>query len=93
MALFEQDESAEKLAVTVQFAPFAVNPVKLYDAGEVNGGLKVCVPPHGDETVRVPVVGGFTKFMEPETLYKLLLQADGVEEIEIIEQLHELGAE
>jgi hypothetical protein len=36
-----QDEFAEKVAVTVQLAPFAVSPVKLKLVGELNGALKV----------------------------------------------------
>lgn len=86
------DALAEKFAVTVQFAPLAVNPEKLYARGEANGALNVCVPPHGEETVSVPLVGGFTKLIEPDTEYKSFAQAEGVAVTEEIEQLHDDGA-
>ncbi len=60
-----QAASAEKVAVTVQPAPLAVNPVKLYACGDVKGALNVCVPPQEPVMVNVPVVGGFANEMFP----------------------------
>jgi hypothetical protein len=54
--------------------------------------LNVCVPPHGVETVNVPEVGGLTKDIDPLTVYKLFVQAVGVADNEVIEQLQDAGA-
>jgi hypothetical protein len=54
--------------------------------------LKVCVPPQGEETVKVPLAGGLTKDKDPFTEYKLFAHADGVADNAEIEQLQDAGA-
>jgi hypothetical protein len=60
---------AEKVAVTVHPAPFAVNPPKLYACGDANGALKVWVPPHDPVIVNVPLDGGLENEMLPLNEY------------------------
>jgi hypothetical protein len=59
---------AENVAVTVQPAPFAVSPLRVYACGEEKGALNVCEPPHDPVIVSVPVDGALANEIEPDKL-------------------------